>query len=67
VRPDGREALRLALGVGLGDADEQVAPAHRGGGRVGRQHGGRNGREERAHQNAENADDDKQLDECETF
>ena len=67
LRPHALEARAFTLGVSLRDADEKVAAAHRHGRRVRRQHGGRNRREERAHENAENADDDEQLDECKSL
>ena len=61
------KACRLAVGVRLRDRDEEVAPAHRHGRRVRVEHRRRDRREERAHKNAENADNDEQLDECKAF
>ena len=67
LRPYRRKPRRLAVGVRLRDRDEEVAPAHRHCGRVRIEHRGGDRREERTHENAENADNDEQLDERKAF
>ena len=66
LRPNVRETGLLALRVRTGDAEEQVAAVRGHGRRLRLQDGGRDGREERCHEDAENGNDHEQLDERET-